>query len=205
MSGSELQMLSKLSYNVSAPDSPLAQLLSVLFEHSSVLISTLEPQLTNLLSEATSLSSYSELIDKALELINRWDISLQVQFISGHPRIGETKDMSNLSVKEQGGRPGVNPTPPEVLARLSHLNKCYEARYPGLRYITFVNGRSRQAIAEEIEDKLGYAHTLSPDTPPISDIKGIATESKEWAAELRRALGDIGLIAKSRLVALRLE
>ncbi|KAG6897204.1 hypothetical protein C0992_003501 [Termitomyces sp. T32_za158] len=202
MSDSELPAFSTVFHNVSGPNSPLAQALSVLFEHSSVIISTLEPQLTKLLSEANSLSSYFELIDKALELICCWDISLQSHFISGHPRIGETKNLSNLSAKEQGGRPGVNPTPPEVLARLSHLNECYEARYPGLRYITFVNGRSRQAIAEEIEDKLGFAHTLSPDTPSVGDIKGIDTESKEWIAELQRAIGDIGLIAKSRLVAL---
>ncbi|KAG6885113.1 hypothetical protein C0993_005787 [Termitomyces sp. T159_Od127] len=205
MSGFKLPALFEVSRNVSGPDSSLTQLLSVLFEHSSVLISTLEPQLTKSLSEAAPLSSYSELIDKALELIGRWDISLQAQFISGHPRIGETKNLSNLSAKEQGGRPGVNPTPPEVLTRLSHLNKCYEARYPGLRYITFVNGRSRQAIAEEIEDKLSFAHTLSPDTPPVGDITGIDTESKEWIAELRRAIGDIGQIAKSRLVTLGME
>ncbi|KNZ72647.1 putative allantoinase 1 [Termitomyces sp. J132] len=205
MSTSTLPALSEICHNVSGPDSPLAQLLSILFEQSTVLISTLEPQLTKLLPEATTLSSYSELIDKALGLIARWELSLQSRFISGHPRIGETKNLSNLSAKEQGGRPDVNPTPPEVLARLSHLNACYEARYPGLRYITFVNGRSRLAIAEEMEDKLGLAHSLSPDTPAVGDIRGIDIESEEWVVELRRAVGDVGLIAKSRVVALGLE
>ncbi|KAG6891238.1 hypothetical protein C0995_008490 [Termitomyces sp. Mi166 len=204
---SDLPALSEISHSASGPNSPLAQSLSILFEHSTVLISRLEPQLTKFFSdsEATPLPSYSELIDKALGLIASWDLSLQSQFISGHPRIGETKNLSSLSAKEQGGRTGVDPTPPEVLARLSHLNACYEARYPGLRYITFVNGRSRQAIAEEMEDKLGFAHSLSPDTPSVGDIESIDIENEEWVAELRRAVSDIGLIAKSRLVALGLE
>ncbi|KAG6910203.1 hypothetical protein DXG01_012338 [Tephrocybe rancida] len=199
---SSLPSLSAISSNVSGPDSPLAQSLTILFEHSLVLISTLEPQLTKSLPKATPLSSYSELIDAALNLIANWDPSLQSQFISGHPRIGETKNLSNLSAKEQGGKASVNPTPPEVLARLAHLNACYEARYPGLRYITFVNGRSRQAIAEEMEDKLAFTHSLSPDTPDLANVAGISVDSEAWGAELQRAIGDIGQIAKSRLGAL---
>ncbi|KAF5373229.1 hypothetical protein D9615_007493 [Tricholomella constricta] len=198
--------LSAIVINVSGPNSPLAQSLSILFEHSEVLISTLEPQLAVSLSEGAPPSSYSELIDRALVAIESWDQSLQSRFISGHPRIGETKNLSNLSAKEQGAvRPGVKPTPPEVLARLAHLNACYEARYPGLRYITFVNGRTRQAIVEEMEDKLGFEHSLSPDAPGISDMGGVVVSSEDWGAELRRAIGDIGLIAKSRLTTLGVE
>lgn len=198
--------LSALSNNSSGPDSPLVQSLAILFEHSSVLISTLEPQLTKTLSDGTGLSSYSELIDKALEAIASWDQSLQSKFISGHPRIGETKNLSTLSAKEQSAaRPGVTSTPPEVLVRLVHLNSCYEARYPGLRYITFVNGRTRQAIAEEMEDMLGLEHSLSPDMPLISEVTGVDIGSEEWSAELQRAVGDIGLIAKSRLKSLGIE
>ncbi|KAF8075025.1 Oxo-4-hydroxy-4-carboxy-5-ureidoimidazoline decarboxylase [Lyophyllum atratum] len=195
-----LPALSAIQNNVSGPDSPLAKFLSILFEHSPVLISTLEPQLTSTLSEATAPSSYSELIDLSLSAIASWDQSLQSQFITGHPRIGETKNLSSLSTKEQGAAiPGVTPTPPEVLDRLAHLNACYEARYPGLRYITFVNGRSRKAIAEEMEGKLGFEHSLSSDAPGVSDISGLDSNSEEWAAELRRAIHEIGLIAKSRL------
>ncbi|KAG6837370.1 hypothetical protein H0H93_010972 [Arthromyces matolae] len=197
---STLPALTELSSGLSAPGSPLAQALTILFEHSPVLILTLEPELARSLAHTSPLASYSELVDKAVTLINSWELLLQSQFISGHPRIGETKNLSMLSAKEQSGRPDVpNPTPPEVLARLAHLNACYEARYPGLRYITFVNGRSRHAIAEEMEDKLGFAHSLEPATPPVGDVAVVDVQSEEWIVELRRAVGDIGLIAKSRL------
>lgn len=34
------------------------------------------------------------------------------------------------------------------------LNSLYEESYPGLRYTTFVNGRSRAEIAQEMEVRL---------------------------------------------------
>jgi len=200
-----LPALSAIS-NVSGPESPLEKALSILFEHSPVLVTTLEPQLANTLSKATPLSSYTELIDRALVVIASWDRPVQAQFILGHPRIGETKNLSSLSAKEQGAaKPGLTPTLPEVLARLAHLNACYEAKYPGLRYITFVNGRARLAIAEELEDKLGFEHSFSPEAPLVSDIDAVEGSGEEWGAELQRAIRDIGLIAKSRLKTLGVE
>ncbi|KAG5639086.1 hypothetical protein H0H81_007030 [Sphagnurus paluster] len=198
-----LPKISELSNSVSGPLSPLARSLSILFEHSSVLVNRLEPELAESLAP---LSSYSELIDTALTALRSWSRSLQSEFISGHPRIGETQNLSNLSAIEQGdAKSGASPTPPEVLARLAHLNACYEARYPGLRYITFVNGRSRQAIAEEMEDRLDFEHSLSRDIPPVSSVRAVEVNSPEWDVELQRALGDIGLIAKSRLTSLGVE
>ncbi|RDB23613.1 putative allantoinase 1 [Hypsizygus marmoreus] len=198
MSG--LPTLPDILSGTSSPDSALAHSLSILFESSPVLITTLEPQLAQSLSNASSVTSYSELIDTALEAIASWDVSSQSGFIAGHPRIGETKNLSSLSAKEQGGiHPGIAPTPPEVLARLAHLNACYEAKYPGLRYITFVNGRTRRAIAEEMEDVLGFEHSLSPNEPGVSSLMPVEVNGEEWIAELQRAIQDIGRIAKSRL------
>ena len=78
----------------------------------------------------------------ASNVISGWDDDLKTQFIAGHPRIGEVNGLSQLSAQEQAAKA----TPPEVLARLAHLNTCYENHYPGLIYITFVNGRSRAQI-----------------------------------------------------------
>ena len=185
----------------------LAVALEILFEHSPVLINTLQPQLIDILKKSTlPLESYTELINYAISQIMTWDLSAQSEFISGHPRIGENKNLSKLSAKEQQGSGSgsgvVIPTSPEVLARLSHLNACYEIRYPGLRYITFVNERSRLEIAEEMEDMLGFPHSLSPDNPPFDTIYPVDISSEEWKRELDRAVHDIGLIAKSRLGAL---
>lgn len=177
--------------------SVLALALQSLFEYSPVLINTLEPQLRAVLKSSPPLQSYAQLIDCALAQITTWDLSAQSHFISGHPRIGENKNLSKLSAQEQGE--GVVATSPQVLARLVHLNACYEIRYPGLRYITFVNGRSRHAIAEEMEDMLAIPHSLSPDQPPLDTMSHVDISSQEWKKELDRAVFDIGRIAKSRL------
>jgi len=103
-----------------------------------------------------------------------------------------------LSASEQAA----HATPPEILARLSELNEEYERRYPGLRYITFVNGRSRKMIMEEMEEKLG----IVGDGWEKGDSKKVhPLGSEEWVSEVRRALEDIGKIAKSRLVALKVD
>jgi 2-oxo-4-hydroxy-4-carboxy--5-ureidoimidazoline (OHCU) decarboxylase len=194
-----LPTLSTISSHLSHPESPLARALTILFEPSPILLSTLEPQLASVLNDK-HLTSYVQLVDVALSTIASWDSSSQAEFIAGHPRIGESKGLSNLSAKEQGVTAlSIVPTPPEVLARLSHLNACYETKYPGLRYITFVNGRTRRTIAEEMEDLLGLEHSLSSDEPPLAGLSPVEADGPEWQAELRRAIHDVGDIAKSRL------
>ncbi|KXN86566.1 hypothetical protein AN958_09870, partial [Leucoagaricus sp. SymC.cos] len=193
----------------SSQSSPLAVALIILFEHSPILLKTLEPQLSAYLKSQplSALPSYIHLINISLEKIRKWDIASQSEFISGHPRIGESKNLSTLSASEQGAIATVNPTPPEVLARLKHLNACYEAQYPGLRYITFVNGRSRALIAEEMEDVLGIKHSLLPDAPVVVRFEAGAYSRSDvkWLNELKRAVEDVGKIAKSRLKALGVD
>lgn len=200
---SDLPTLSEVQTSPSSTDSPLSTLLSLLFEHSPILTTKLEPQLHAVLESSLPLRSFEQVIDLSLLEITKWDISAQSEFISGHPRIGESTNLSKLSAKEQGAQ-SVKPTPPEVLRRLGHLNAAYEAKYPGLRYITFVNGRTRAAIAEEMEDLLVFGHSLSPDQPDISTIKPLDNTNDAWLSELKRAVKDVGNIAKSRLGSLGL-
>ncbi|KAJ6581189.1 Oxo-4-hydroxy-4-carboxy-5-ureidoimidazoline decarboxylase [Mycena capillaripes] len=186
-------------------EAQIGDVLSVLLEPSDILFSTLVPGLVASLSSRKRFASYTDLIDAAMAHVASWDLPLRAQFIEGHPRIGETKNLSALSAKEQGATPTVAPTPPEVLARLAHLNACYERRYSGLRYITFVNGRSRAAIALEMEDVLGLPHSLSPDQPPVGEITQIEPGADAWKTELDRAVVDVGRIAKSRLGAMKIQ
>ncbi|KAJ3745354.1 Oxo-4-hydroxy-4-carboxy-5-ureidoimidazoline decarboxylase [Lentinula detonsa] len=193
----------------SSSESPLAFTLASLLEPSSVLLQTLVPQLYAKLQNSSSLvKSYTQLIDLAIEQVRTWDQNLQAQFISGHPRIGETKNLSRFSAKEQGANhrhPTATPTPPDILARLAHLNAYYERRYPKLVYIVFVNGRSREEIVLVLEDHLGLEHSLSMDEPPLDAAVPVEIESQKWLDELERAVEAVGLIAKSRLVASGVE
>ncbi|KAF5316007.1 hypothetical protein D9619_006335 [Psilocybe cf. subviscida] len=194
----KLPTLVEIQSAPSSSTSPLAHTLDLLFEHSPVLVNVLEPQVSAALKSSTGpLASYAHLVEIALAELAKWNDEAQAQFIAGHPHIGESKNLSALSSKEQGAALPT-PTPPEVLARLEYLNACYEKKYPGLRYITFVNGRSRAVIAAEMEGVLGLA---PDDTPAPESISSEGTEfgSRWWKAELRRAVHDIGMIAKSRL------
>ncbi|KAF9531729.1 Oxo-4-hydroxy-4-carboxy-5-ureidoimidazoline decarboxylase [Crepidotus variabilis] len=210
-----LPTLASIQNSPSGPDSPLAIAFNTLFEHSPILVHKLEPQLHAILTSPSSgfsesaiefnieLTTYIQLIDLTLFKISTWDPTSQAEFISGHPRIGEKKNLSKLSASEQGGLD--QPTPPELLARLAHLNKLYEVKYPGLRYITFVNGRSREMIAREMEDVLGVSHSPDGDTLGKESVKIVERGSTAWLKELERAVGDVGKIAKSRLSALGIE
>lgn len=189
----------------SSPESKnlaLSQTLSILFEPSPVLTNHLAPQLAR---SSSTPDSYSSLIDLAIQTITgSWDTTLQSEFIAGHPRIGQVKNLSALSAAEQARVA----TPPEVIARLEHLNECYERKYPGLIYITFVNGRSRTEVMQEMEGVLGVG-TLrdgcAVDEPKVESIVGVESGSEEWKKELDRAVRDVGLIAKSRLSVLGVE
>jgi len=182
-------------------DGPLALAFATLFEPSPALFEFLVPSVITLVANPASdipRNTFNALIDIGIRELDDWPHSRQASFIGGHPRIGEMKGLSALSESEQAA----HATPPEILTRLLELNEEYERRYPGLRYITFVNGRSRKMIMEEMEEKLGivgdgWEKGDSKEVHPIG--------SEEWESEVRRALEDIGKIAKSRLVALKVD
>lgn len=174
--------------------------LSLLFEPSDVISINLVPQLSELFQSITfTVTTYSAFIDLALTIISSWDTASKAAFIAGHPRIGEVKNLSTLSQKEQAARA----TSPEILARLEKLNTLYERKYPGLIYITFVNGRSRTEIKDEMQVKLGVNDDDNVDIDSMmSRTAPVQVGSLEWMAELERAIRDVGLIAKNRLTVL---
>ncbi|OJA09746.1 hypothetical protein AZE42_01468 [Rhizopogon vesiculosus] len=207
-----IEIESPCSYYIDMSDdqTELTSILTQLFEHSDILINKLIPELLHSIQDTPldTTDRSNALIDRAIAIIHAWNADDQAQFIIGHPRIGENKQLSALSAKEQSGGLSATArveTPPEVLERLGHLNACYEHVYFGLRYITFVDGRSRAAIATEMEDKLQLGHPLEsyPNGPPLNEpapesLSCVMKGSEEWSNELGRAVDDVGRIAKSR-------
>ncbi|KAI5124207.1 hypothetical protein M0805_005057 [Coniferiporia weirii] len=211
-----LPSLSNLLDSVRSPnghassDSPLAHTLALLFETSPILLNVLVPEFSQRLCDIgqTDLpESHAQLIDHALQIVHGWGWSAKADFVGGHPRIGEVNGLSAMSAVEQGqtGQVSVGnapaPTRPEVLARLAFLNNVYERRYLGLVYITFVNGRSRAQIRDEMEEKLSEEGVL----PAIGEdcvLESIVPQNvcgDAWCKEVKRAVDDVGKIAKSRL------
>jgi len=182
----------------------LNQALSTLFEPSEPLTTILVPQLFPILQSASSPpTSYSELIDIASKQLHTLPPLSRALFIDSHPRIGEVKALSALSAKEQASVA----TPPNVLARLEHLNAMYETRFTGLKYVVFVDGRSRAEIVPLIEEKLGIGPSKDGQErePPVESVVPLDVGDEEWELELERAIGDVALIAKARLKALGAE
>lgn len=198
------------SVRTSENNSLLANVLALLFESSPILLSVLVPDLTQSLrftSDGDLPSTYAQLIDEALTIVHGWPWSNQAEFVGGHPRIGEVKALSALSSAEQGQAGGPAPTPPEVLERLAFLNAAYEKRYPGLVYITFVNGRSRAQIRDEMEEKLKREGILSAAETEggLDNIIPHEVPGPTWRGEVERATDDVGRIAKSRLIKLGVQ
>ncbi|WVO17435.1 hypothetical protein L204_105127 [Cryptococcus depauperatus] len=185
----------------------LTLLLSLLFEPSPPLHSLLVPSVVSRLSNSSLPQTYSDVVDLCAKVAEAWTWEQKGQFINGHPMIGEVKGLSKLSGKEQGNG---GPTPEKTLDRLAHLNQVYCKVYPGLRYITFVNGRTKAQIIPEFESTLGLS--ASPNDPYWPAIESEVVlekiqrpEEEGWRRECERGLRDVWLIGKARLKALGLE
>lgn len=73
------------------------------------------------------------------------------KIVSAHPRLGPSKDkLSSHSTSEQRSLLGTE----EEAKKLAEWNKLYEATFPGLRYVVFVNGRSREEIMENMKSRI---------------------------------------------------
>ncbi|KAF8325877.1 Oxo-4-hydroxy-4-carboxy-5-ureidoimidazoline decarboxylase [Cantharellus anzutake] len=177
----------------------IADILSILFEPTNILITHVGPAIATQLSDPAFTQhpkSYQDLIDLSASHIEKLHPRDRSEFIRGHPRIGEVSNLSALSAAEQASKK----TPPEVLKQLERLNVIYEWSYPRLRYVTFVNGRSRAEIVPEMKKLLGITGDLDDVTQESTVVWNEG--SKEWLTELNRSVHATILIAKARLDAL---
>ncbi|KAK5655276.1 hypothetical protein OQA88_5843 [Cercophora sp. LCS_1] len=139
---------------LSLPDSDLTTLLDTLFEPSTTLHALLVPILR------TPHASYTSLLAKIRTTLREYHASLTAsdrqplhEILGSHPRLGEPKKetLSEQSAQEQkklqeGGE--------EEARLLTELNAEYEARFPGLRYVVFVNGRGRGEVMEDMRARI---------------------------------------------------
>jgi len=91
----------------------------------------------------------SELCESNLESDSKWLDAI----LSAHPRLGEKKveTVSEQSRKEQAQ---LNQGGGEEAAKLAEMNAKYEEKFPGLRYVVFVNGRPRSVIMEDMQRRI---------------------------------------------------
>jgi 2-oxo-4-hydroxy-4-carboxy--5-ureidoimidazoline (OHCU) decarboxylase len=124
------------------------QILDLLFEPSPQLHSLSTPLLKQhpFASYADMIAAVgAQLTDLASTDPHRLD-----SILGSHPRLGAKKVESAQSQAEQAQLQG-DPHETEALRR---LNDEYEAQYPGLRYVVFVNGRPRPVIMDDMRARI---------------------------------------------------
>lgn len=71
-----------------------------------------------------------------------------LEILSSHPRLGAPKVDSAQSAAEQAQLQG------DRVEELRALNGKYEAKFPGLRFVVFVNGRGRGEIVDVMKERI---------------------------------------------------
>lgn len=154
---------------LSLPDAKKVQVLDNLFEPCSTLSNFI---ITHIFKERKEpFQSYKDLVEsirnellgflKSEESKSLLDPNYSVntdisKIIAAHPRLGpakksnETTKLSDHSSNEQKSLSGTK----EESEKLIQLNDSYESTFPGLRYVVFVNGRSRQTIMENMTKRI---------------------------------------------------
>ncbi|KAI1161897.1 Oxo-4-hydroxy-4-carboxy-5-ureidoimidazoline decarboxylase [Nemania serpens] len=93
--------------------------------------------------------------------------------LGSHPRLGAKKVDSAQSRAEQAQ---LNTGAADEAERLAGLNREYEARFPGLRYVVFVNGRSRDVVMEDMRRRIDRGDIRAEETEGIQAMVDIALD-----------------------------
>ncbi|KAI2621045.1 Oxo-4-hydroxy-4-carboxy-5-ureidoimidazoline decarboxylase [Xylaria nigripes] len=93
--------------------------------------------------------------------------------LSAHPRLGAKRVESAQSRAEQAE---LNKGSEGEGERLAALNREYEARFPGLRYVVFVNGRGRDVIMGDMQRRIERGDHRAEEQEAIKAMIDIALD-----------------------------
>ncbi|KAL8780555.1 MAG: hypothetical protein Q9213_006421 [Squamulea squamosa] len=133
----------------------------------------------SLLQENT-FASYNELISSVgLQLTalanssSTSDSAWLQSILAAHPRLGQSKIESAQSKSEQAQ---LNTGGDSSGQALAELNDLYEQTFPGLRYVVFVNGRSRTSIMDDMKTRIERRDWGAEQHAAIKAMCDIATD-----------------------------
>lgn len=160
----------------SLPEPTLISILDLLFEPSPDLHSLAIPTLRSI-----TFASYDELIDTLRDqlLVIAQTVHTDptarkplFSILGSHPRLGEKKVDSAQSAAEQAQ---LKSGPEGEAEKLAALNQEYEAKFPGLRYVVFVNGRPRDVIMEDMRKRIDRGDMAAEEKEAIMvSLTGLA-------------------------------
>ncbi|KAI6085547.1 Oxo-4-hydroxy-4-carboxy-5-ureidoimidazoline decarboxylase [Hypoxylon rubiginosum] len=164
-------------------DETLQSILDALFEPSADLHALAIPSIRS----APSLDSYESLIKHVGDSMSQLAQSSAVPnaraklhgILGSHPRLGEKKVESAQSRAEQAhlnASSGGSAEKEEEAAKLKALNEEYEARFPGLRYVVFVNGRSRPVVMQNMRERIDRGDIRAEEQEAIQAMVDIALD-----------------------------
>lgn len=107
------------------------------------------------------------------------DVDHLADIVGAHPRLGESAKKLSASSKKEQQKLQNNNDPIEIREMIAKLNNAYEKKYPGLRFVVFVNGRSRPQI--------------------IRDMQRRIESGNSWFEEARIAINELCDIAQDRV------
>jgi 2-oxo-4-hydroxy-4-carboxy--5-ureidoimidazoline (OHCU) decarboxylase len=117
------------------------------FNHAISILFEPAPPLAVGLYAKRPFDSYEQLLNMAKQVICQMSKDDQIVVVNAHPRLGE-RNLSAMSAIEQGKI--INNS---VDQQMAQFNQQYEDTH-GFKFITFVNGRSRQDILPEIKSRI---------------------------------------------------
>ncbi|KAF4307973.1 Oxo-4-hydroxy-4-carboxy-5-ureidoimidazoline decarboxylase [Botryosphaeria dothidea] len=161
-----------------APTGDRTYVLDLLFEPSQPLHNLALPLLNG-----TEFASYDDLIvavgvqlTELAESSSTSDTAWLEQILGAHPRLGEKKVESAQSRAEQANLNKAGPEAEAEAAELKKLNEEYEKTFPGLRYVVFVNGRSRPDIFNNMRERIGRGDIKAERNEAIKAMCQIASD-----------------------------
>lgn len=136
-------------------DSVKEEALTHLFEPCPTLNGTI---IAEVLTPQKTFSKYGELIEQArtklLDIVAKDSSDPRIsKIIAAHPRLGAPKNVK-LSAHSEAEQKNLKAASEEQTAKLKELNDQYEKTFPGLRYVVFVNGRTRDVIMENMKERI---------------------------------------------------
>ncbi|KAI8946779.1 Oxo-4-hydroxy-4-carboxy-5-ureidoimidazoline decarboxylase [Xylaria longipes] len=96
--------------------------------------------------------------------------------LGSHPRLGAKKVHSAQSRAEQAQLNTATGDGVDETERLAALNREYEARFPGLRYVVFVNGRGRDVIMDDMRRRIDRGDIRVEEREGIQAMVDIALD-----------------------------
>jgi 2-oxo-4-hydroxy-4-carboxy-5-ureidoimidazoline decarboxylase len=107
------------------------------------------PALVDRLAAEAPFGSADAALERARALLGAMSERDRIAVLDAHPRIGaDPRALSPDSQREQGDEEDA-----QVLGELAELNDAYERRF-GFRFVVFVAGRPKSAIAPVLRERL---------------------------------------------------